>query len=136
MRAGMGLLLPGHRGSSRPDRLLTHAAEVVIDNGFPVPVAPLSQFGHQSFDVTYSIGPTLVQIGLVRIEFAAFAWPDDFGKARSVNVAPDGIAIESHERSNRDLTHPLLMQLDHFFIATLAPGSPALALSFGCRERR
>ncbi len=61
----MGQLLPGARGSPRPDRLLMHAAEVAIDNRFPVPVASLSQFGHQSFDVTHSFDPTLLQKGFV-----------------------------------------------------------------------
>src|SRR6266699_1943855 len=131
----MGRHLLGGSVRFKPRRLLSHASEVVVDDRFTVPIPPLSQFGHQLLDVALTCGPTLLQIGLVGIQFAPFARAEDFGKARSVDVAPNGVAIQPHERSNCHLICALLMEGDHFVIATFAPRSPPLALSFGCRER-
>jgi len=72
--------------------------------------------------------PTLLQIGFVRIQFAPFARPNDFGEARRVDVASNGVTMQPNERCDSNLTCALLMERDHFVIATFAPRSPALAL--------
>jgi hypothetical protein len=67
--------------------------------------------------------PTLLQVGFVGIQFASFPWPDDFGKAGRVDVAPNGVAMQPQKRSDRNLARTLLMESDHFVIATFAPRS-------------
>src|SRR5258707_2381084 len=134
LRGGRSLLLGG-RVCLEPRWLLAHTSEVVVDDGFPMPVALRSQFVHQLLDVALTSGPPLLQIGFVGVQFAPFARPDNFGKAGSVEVAPNGVAMQPHQGRDRHLTCALLMESDHFVIATFAPCTPALALSFGYRER-
>src|SRR5260221_2187314 len=110
-----------------PVRALTLPPEIVIDDVLALPIALLSQFSQQLLAIVHSLGPPLSQIRFVGIQFASFAGPDDFGKAGGVEAAPNSIAMQPHQRSNRDLARSLLMELDHLFIAILAPCSPALA---------
>src|SRR6266480_2698649 len=85
--------------------------------------------------IVLTLCPTLLEIGFVRVKVASFAWARYLRKAGSIEVTTNGVAVESNESSNGDLTCPLLMQLHHFFISTQTPRSPGLLLDSRWRQR-
>src|SRR6266536_1342484 len=89
----------------------------------------------KTLHIALTLYPPLLEIVFVRIKVASFAWARHLRKARSIQVATNGVAVESNESSNVDLTCPLLMQVHHFFISTQTPRSPGLLLDSRWRQR-
>src|SRR5438128_5146851 len=76
--------------------------------------------------ILLTLCPALLEICFVGVQTALFAWACNLRKAGSREIATNRITMQSHQRSNRDLTSSLFMQVHHFFIALQTPRSLGL----------
>src|SRR5207244_2793312 len=119
-----GLLL--HLRSVHPFLKLSDSSQVIIDNGLALSISPLPKLDKKMLHILLALCPTLLEILFVGVQTASFARAQNLRKAGSREIATNRITMQSHQRSNRNLTGSLFMQVHHFFIAIQTPRSSGL----------
>src|SRR2546428_736682 len=105
---------------------LTERSQGIIDDGLALSISPFPKLDKEMLHLMLALCPTLLEILFVGVQTASFAWACNLRKAGSREIATNRITMQSHQRSNRDLTSSLLMQAHDFFIPTQTPRSSGL----------